>query len=327
MIPPISSFQAKWEEPLRPSKCCTWQSVAQTIFFAIAAIVRRILLPAAWISPRHKQAAKIYFEEMSTRLQEHFTLERAAVVTPDGARLQAIFFRSRLADPNTPTVIYFNPNAVLADECVYNHLLFNSIRRRIPCNVVAFDYRGVGKSTGSFKTIGDLVVDGASIVQWVKEKIGTPAESQIHFYGRSLGAIIATQVKALNPAKTPGRLVNERSGSSMDDYVEVQLASRFRILRVFKTILRWLGLSFDAASSFRSLVGKKMVVYHPGDGIFPYAASLAHRVRDTEHEVVELEEEELFNIDPHNIPLHDCLDRATQRSALEPIHNFLFARA
>jgi hypothetical protein len=255
-------------------------------------------------------------------LQQRFpiTCTKIPITTPDGAKIQAILFRTFPLEPNRPTIICFNPNAAVAEHLPFDQLLYQSIQRRASCNFVFFNYRNAQKFNG----LQDLVIDGASVVQWVKEVLRTPHD-QIHFYGRSLGGIVGTQVKALNPANTPGRLINDRSGSSMDDFIESIASPRLKILRIFKSILRWIDLSFDAAAAFRTLAGRKMVIFHLEDRIFPPSRNLAHRVIEVEHERVELISNENPYGDPHNFDLMDCLDKATQRSATERIYNFLFA--
>lgn len=321
-IPVLPPFQARWEAPLKPSPCCSWQKLGQILFSPIASIVRKNLLPSAWIKENDIRIARFRFELFTTGVLPRFplTCSTAPITTPDGAKIQAILFRTfPLLEANRSTIICFNTNGVVAEHLPFKHLLIESIRRRAPCDFVFFNYRDAQK----FNTIQDLVIDGASVVQWVKETLRTP-DDQIHFYGQSLGGIIGTQVKALNPASTPGRLVNDRSGSSMDDFVESIASARLKILRIFKSILRWTGLSFDAAAAFRTLVGRKMVIHHPRDGIFPPSRNLAHRIIDVDHVKIELVSNENLDGDPHNFDLRDCLDKETQRPATERIYNFLF---
>lgn len=320
-IPILPPFQARWEAPLKPSPSCSWQRLAQIFFFPVAAIVRRILLPSAWLKETDKQQACTHFEKLVNRLQQRFpiTCSKIPITTPDRAKIQAILFRTFPLEANRSTIICFNPNAAIAEQLPFPHLLREALRRGAPCNFVFFNYRNAEK----FNTVNDLVIDGASVVQWVKEILRTPND-QIHFIGRSLGAIVETQVKALNPESTPGRLVNDRSGSSMDDFIDSIASTRLKILGIFKHILRLIGLSFDAVTPFRKLVGRNMVIHHAQDRIFPPSRNLAHRILDIEHEKVELISNENLDEDPHNFDLRDCLDSETQRPATERIYNFLF---
>lgn len=317
----MPTFQARWEAPLKPSSSCFKQKLAQILFFPIAAIVRRILLPAAWMTENNRRLAHSHFKKFANRLQQDRQIDcsQTFITTPDDARIQVFLFRTLPLEPNRSTIVCFNPNATIAEQLPFRDFLFEAVYREIPCNFVFFNYRNADK----FSSINDLVIDGASVVQWVKEALRTPND-QIHFIGRSLGGIVGTKVKALNPIATSGRFVNDRSGSSMDDFIDSIPLAKLKVFEVFKTIVRWIGLSFDAAHAFRALVGRKLVVHHPQDRVFPPSRNLEHRIQDVEHEAVELVSDASMESDPHNSSLEEFTDRATQRRAAERVYDFLF---
>ncbi len=258
--------------------------------YAIQSLANRAILPAAYdVTEAELAKAKNEFNAFWTgpitaenkSAREKFAMEEHTVVTPDAAALSVKLLRHKNADKRTPTVIYFNGNFAIAMRDPNPWFLQKSIEIGNPCNFVFFDYRGVADSTGTFRAAKDLLVDGSSIVQWVREYLEILPD-RIHFYGKSLGGAVAVQTQALDPDNLVGAHVNERSFASLDKMIKTIFG--FGCLGKF---LGWifnnLGYSADAAAAFRKLQGQKLVVYHPEDQIIPYSASLQNEV---EHDAV-----------------------------------------
>lgn len=286
-------FQAQWDstnEHLKDKVPTTWEKVGRVfwnilsvlipiiglgrlIAYGLGCLAKRMILPSAYF--RHDAKEKIARFENKWResgaLASTHTLESHKVRTPDGAELSVRLLRVNRegrADADT-TIIRFNPNFGLAEDEILPPLPLSTLAK---CNVVSFNYRGVGKSTGSFEASKDLVVDGFSIVQWVQAYLNTE-KKQIHFMGTSLGGAFAAQVQALDPALT-GCHVNDRSLASTDAMLP-------GIARPLAWIVNNQGYGFDAAAAFRQIQGKKLVIYHPQDEIIPYHASLHAAVQET----------------------------------------------
>jgi pimeloyl-ACP methyl ester carboxylesterase len=292
-------------------------------------IVREVILPAANQTREVVDDQRTDFLGLYKTQEEDFpcTMSRHHVVTPDGVRLNAILFRHREAVADTPTVVYFNPNGATSYATPYENLLEECWNREAVCNFAVFDYRGTGDSEGNCRSFDDLVVDGASITQWVRETIGTPSD-RTHFYGWSLGAAVAAHVKALDPLATRGLFVSERSLSSSDDMINAHL-SRLRTLRwnplpFIQRLSRWLGQAFDVVPAFQKLVGQRLVVYHRQDPVIPFAASLENRVGRIVHQTLRLEALEEGPMNHHCMPLNAYRNGETLRPALAEIGQFLF---
>lgn len=106
-------------------------------------------------------------------------------------------------------------------------------------NIISFNYRGVGKSTGAPVTEDDLVQDYITQVERLLEQGVSP--SDITCYGHSMGAAIATLAAAkLHATGIKVKLYNDRSFNTLlDSGVEMFLGNRSKhrhaIVRIFAT--------------------------------------------------------------------------------------------
>ncbi len=245
-------------------------------------IMNRQLLPD--IRPERKAESKELFQkfwfgpisEQNQKLRDHFTVEQKSITTPDGAMLNAYWMRRKDAPEDTQTIIYFNGRLQLATAKRNNWLLEKSVESGTPFNFVFFEYRGVGDSIGTFTGTNDLIIDGSSIVQWVREGLRIPPE-QIHFYGYSLGGSVAVATKALDPHLT-GRLVNERSFASLEKIVTTWLNRLGQTASMIAYMITSEGYDINPAKEFTKLKGPSLVVYIPKDQIIPENAALHNRV-------------------------------------------------
>lgn len=248
---------------------------------AIGAIASLAILPGAFYMPRARiEDAKSRIDSFwkgplsdeNRKARENFCIQEPMVATPDGAILDVKVLKHREADGETPTWIYFNGNYQLALEPHLPWLVQTAIEKEKRCNFVFFNYRGVGDSQGNFSQAKDLVVDGFSVVQWVRKELRTP-DDRIHFYGMSLGGAVAAQTQALDPDRLTGRHLNERSFASLDSMVQSMFGSK-----CLGKLLGWSvknqGHVADAATAVKSLKGKRFIVLHPEDPVIRYRASL-----------------------------------------------------
>lgn len=255
--------------------------IARLINYAVVDFASRLALPAAQNMPVNRvyQLVRNFYTywngpivEANRVVRENFHLIEQTVMTPDHAALNAKCIKYNGSTPDTPTIIFFNGNFQLSVETP-TWVLEESLKEDCPCNLVLFDYRGVGESQGRFTGTNDLVIDGSSVVEWVKQVIGTK-NHLIHFYGFSLGGAIATLTKALDPEHLTGRLINDRSFSSSDSVLNHRYGFLGKILHY---IFDFNGYSADVAASFSRLSGEKMVIYHPEDELIPFHAGM-HRM-------------------------------------------------
>jgi fermentation-respiration switch protein FrsA (DUF1100 family) len=124
----------------------------------------------------------------------------------DGIVLHGWFFRS--SSPATATVLVFNGNA---GNLAYRAGLATGLRAS-GVNVLLFDYRGYGDSTGT-PTEEGLATDGRAARAWLQQQPET-RHTPLVYFGESLGAAVAVELAAAAP---PAGLVLRSPFTSMID--------------------------------------------------------------------------------------------------------------
>ena len=285
--------------------------------YGIAYLLRRIFLPAA----HHPEALKVnyrtLFQAFCQDQARDFESVATSITTPDGAILNAHLLLHRNGGANTPTTIFFQGNGSLKGMGSWYWLLRQSIRRDRPMNFVVFDYRSVDESTGLFKKSKDLLIDAASVVDWVRKEVKTP-DDQIHFYGQSLGGALAVKTCA-SDARLGGLVVNERSFSTLEKVVNAWKDRLPHLLKPLGSLIVWIlkdqELELNAEIDLPKLGNRTLVVYHPHDQVIPKAASLAQSFPDGAFELRPVDGDP----NPH------CSDLGIYKGARERIGNFLFS--
>lgn len=126
------------------------------------------------------------------QFSEHF------IPTFDHQSLNALHFKS--PEPPKGLVVYFHGNA----DNLKRWGLYSLDFTRKQFDVLMIDYKGFGKSTGT-PTEQGLFDDAECTLKWARANLGTNYEKLI-FYGRSLGAAMATKLATKH---TPHLLILE----------------------------------------------------------------------------------------------------------------------
>lgn len=113
--------------------------------------------------------------------------------TPDGARLNALFFPTSLV-PKRGVVLYFHGNRDNLQRWGALHADFT----RRGYDFLVSDYRGYGKSTGEHDE-ASYFADALLLYHWLRQRY---ASSDIVLYGRSLGSGMASYLAAKVEART-----------------------------------------------------------------------------------------------------------------------------
>jgi uncharacterized protein len=125
-------------------------------------------------------------------------------------------------------------------------------------NVLAVDYRGYGRSTGTPSEEG-LYRDAAAVVR-AHGPLGTPGRPVV-YWGRSLGGAVAAYATRV---ARPDGLILESTFASKRAVIRGN-----PVLRVLDTFARY---RFETASHLRGYGGPTLVIHATGDTIIPYAA-------------------------------------------------------
>lgn len=201
------------------------------------------------------------------------------IFTPDNVQISAEICLIKDATSQTPTAILFNPLG--ANSEIQDDLQYTLLQKK--CNVVKFDYRGLGSTWRP----EDLVLDGDSVYQYVVKELGIQS-SKVHFYGFSLGGAIAAQVKALHP-ESAGKYVGDRPFASIFTLI-TEICCLSKLGCVIKKITSFAAAIFIAypvylldwelngKQALEKASGDKLIIYHPNDYLVPWEAALASKL-------------------------------------------------
>lgn len=153
--------------------------------------------------------------EQTFTTPDKFDLQSTAytVETPDGETLS--FWHINAKAPKVGTVLHFHGNA----ENMTSHFLFLAWITHFGFDVVTFDYRGYGASSG-VPTRAGLVIDGVTAIRHL-DKIGDP----FFVVAQSLGGAVAIPAIVKADSQYLRGLVVESSFASYRDIARHKLAN------------------------------------------------------------------------------------------------------
>lgn len=151
--------------------------------------------------------------------EENLTCEKHEVITHDKAHLDTFEIKHAAQANIDPKFQKYIINLVGNGMC-YEHIIddMKEDAKALQANVVGFNLRGVGKSTGKAKSRDDLVADGISQVQRLLDQGVSP--QNITLKGHSLGAGVASLVaQHFHQLGQPINLFNSRSFSTITNFL------------------------------------------------------------------------------------------------------------
>jgi fermentation-respiration switch protein FrsA (DUF1100 family) len=141
------------------------------------------------------------FRTPGERGMEYRTLN---INTPDGCVLHGWLMTvpgGSVQSKKAPTIVYFHGNA---GNLGLRLPLYEEFYFRLGCNVVAFDYRGYGDSTGKPNEVG-LQLDALALRQYIHRELTQFIDTEkIILFGRSLGGSVATWLASQKFVKDDG---------------------------------------------------------------------------------------------------------------------------
>ena len=174
--------------------------------------------------------------------------------TKDGETIMAWFVPAAVTNPPVPTILFCHGNAGDIGDRVEPVLTF----RNLGLNVLLFEYRGYGASTGKPSENGTYL-DAMAAWNYLTVERGIAPET-IVLYGHSLGgavaAWLATQVK-------PGALVLESTFSSVPDMAR----EIFPLLPPIRALTR---IRYDTLSAVKRIACPVLIAHGPADEVIPY---------------------------------------------------------
>lgn len=179
--------------------------------------------------------------------------EDVFINTPDGEKINAWFVPSH---NNAATLIYAHGNAGAMGDRLLKVRFFHELG----LNVLVFDYRGFGKSTGT-PTEKGVYIDGASTYDYLLTRKDIDP-SKIIYYGASLGGAVAIDVATKRPLAA---LIVD---SSMTSAKEV--AGKF-----YPFVPSFMmQIKFDSINKIQKVSAPKLFIHSPEDRTIPYAMGL-----------------------------------------------------
>lgn len=169
--------------------------------------------------------------------------ELAANDTYDIAFNETLPFQLLQGDPSSRLVITFHGNAghLLQNTRPYLYRSLSSLHKNV--HVLAFSYRGFGRSTGTPSEAG-LIRDGVDVIQYAQDVLRVPTE-RIALVAQSLGtAVVGGVVEQLSQPRADGSPAGV-------DFASVTLLCGFRDLKSLLLEYR-IGGIFPILSPLRS---------------------------------------------------------------------------
>jgi hypothetical protein len=135
-------------------------------------VVPFILMPAQLVSTMNKDALKEHKGKFLASFRQ--VASALTIPTEDGVALDAVLIRnnpSGVEPAKRPWILWFNTNGV----CLEENLGFADVyARTIGANVLVFNYRGVGESTGQIIQFSDMLIDARAAFKYLLESEGAP---------------------------------------------------------------------------------------------------------------------------------------------------------
>lgn len=177
--------------------------------------------------------------------------EPVAIVTEDRIKLDGWFIPAQDA---RGVLLFFHGNAGNISHRLDSLKIFNDLR----LSVLIFDYRGYGRSEGRPSEQGTYR-DAEAAWRYLTEQRHVPPHD-IVFFGRSLGAAVATHLASRH---APKALILESAFTSVPDFA----AELYPFLPA-----RWLArFRYNTEDYLRSVDCPVLVVHGRDDEIIPYA--------------------------------------------------------
>lgn len=219
------------------------------IFLVIAAAAMKLLV--WWLEPR--MAFFPFRDVQQTPAAVGISYSDHAITTADGETLHAWWLEH--ASPRAQ-IVYWHGNG--GNLSLWMPVLVDLHARGF--SVLAVDYRGYGKSTGSPSERG-IYEDGTAAVAYFDARLRRKKDVPTIYWGRSLGCAVASYTAS---KRAPSGLVLE------SPFPDVAFLFRrnpvMRLLSVFSTY------RFATADHLQHYAGPLLVVHGDADSIIPFEA-------------------------------------------------------
>jgi fermentation-respiration switch protein FrsA (DUF1100 family) len=237
--------------PYRPSrtKSYPYGRVIRTGLLASAVVVFTLFVCTRWIESHAVFYPSVHIQ--ATPAAVGVPYEEVTIPTVDGIRLNAWFVRSSTV--SRAVVIYCHGNGGnIGDRIDWMKAFYD-----MGLNVLLFDYRGYGRSTGR-PTEEGVYQDAVTVYDYLVRRPDVD-RSLIAAYGESLGGAVAVDMAVKRPL---AGLVIDGSFTSAQDMADL----------LYPGLPTWfMTCRFDSVTKVRRLTIPKLFFHNRDDTIIPFA--------------------------------------------------------
>ena len=218
-----------------------------TIIFSLL-----IVFVALFILVRYLENTAVFFPGKNVSLkpsQLGLPYEDLYLKTSDNVRINAWFLKNPKAKS---TILFAHGNAgAMSDRLMRTKFFYD-----LGLNVLVFDYRGYGNSSGK-PTEQGVYLDAQAAYDYLKTRKDVDMNHVIA-YGSSLGGVVAVDLATKRPVTV---LILDSAFTSARD-----------VARLFYPYLPrfMIRLKLDAVGKIRYLIMPKLIIHSPDDRVIPY---------------------------------------------------------
>lgn len=320
-LPLLSSIAAYASSRWLPTPAQSYTAAA--LIFALhcrriaIAVIRTMIFPA----PLLGHFVDI-LQARAALVSAPYNVQLSLIDSPSGHLIDMMVYRNPITPPPTTWIVYLGGNGEVYEHSGHTAI---TLAQSLKANALCFNFRGVGRSTGSILRASDMVSDAKTVLDHLLHKVDPlTSERRILLYAHSIGGGVAAQAVAKHFPEAS--IVVDRSFSSLSDAARAFV----KPLSSYPNFVRWvLNHAFgdlDTADVWDKIAHRrKLVTFHRGDQIIPYStASLARlgrfRIEPGSAEAIELTG---AVSDPHNVPSYLLQGH---RDVVARMHDFLHGR-
>jgi fermentation-respiration switch protein FrsA (DUF1100 family) len=170
----------------------------------VAAFARAARIPALLATLSAASCSHIFYQPSSDLFfnphQAHLNFEEVSFKASDGTKLVGWYFPASPERPHLGTIVQFHGNA----ENMTSHFASLVWAVHSGYDLLAFDYRGYGKSEGNPSQEG-VNLDAVAAIHYAQTRNPTPLSRDLVLYGQSLGGAIL--LRALDDVRDRSRIL------------------------------------------------------------------------------------------------------------------------
>lgn len=271
--------------------------LAVQVWSAFGGLVMMACLPASVMTTFSPQADRDRVRDnVSERLSSSgCTVIRSNVSSPANAMLDIVVVKRKT--PTERWLMYSGGNAEFLESSLYD---MNILGATIDANVILFNPRGIGNSTGYVSHLSDLVEDAACVAQHcIREYHIDPRK--LLLLGHSIGGGVVSELAAKHLRSSP--VVIDRSFSKLSD-----AAANFSLFPpgVTKMVFPLLVGDLDSVRAWNSIEHPhKLIIFARRDEIINYMSASIARLNQFAQGGPEFEK--VIELHGGNVPSwHNC---------------------